>query len=83
MIKRDELSNADSCINRAEDNEPVFVLLARDASTPDLVRQWALGRMSEIQRGYKPISDMDMVTEALRFAFTMEAWRNARKPSSM
>ncbi len=29
----------DCCLN-AEDDEPMFVLLARDASAPDLVREW-------------------------------------------
>jgi hypothetical protein len=29
------------CYDVAEDDEPMFVLLARDKSAPDLVRQWA------------------------------------------
>jgi len=34
MRKRDELSNHKSCINRAREDEMVFVLLGRDPAAP-------------------------------------------------
>ena len=40
MIKREELSNPNSCINRAADDEPVFVLLAHDPVAAEVVRTW-------------------------------------------
>lgn len=41
MIKREELSNPNSCINRAKDEELTFVLLARDAAAPVAIQAWA------------------------------------------
>jgi len=41
MIKRDELADPTSCINKAADDEPVFVLRASDALAPIVVRLWA------------------------------------------
>lgn len=40
MRKIEELSCAKSCINRARDNEIVFVLLARDPAAPSTIRFW-------------------------------------------
>lgn len=45
MIKREELSNPKSCLSRADDDEMVFVLLARDAAAPDTVEYWAKRRI--------------------------------------
>lgn len=39
MIKRDEVSNPNSCLNRAKDDEMVFVLLARDEAAAHMVGQ--------------------------------------------
>jgi hypothetical protein len=41
MLKRDELSNPESCINKAADDEPVFVLRAQDVLAATTVRLWA------------------------------------------
>jgi hypothetical protein len=40
MKKWDELSDPDSCLNRAHDDEILFVLLARDKASPATVRFW-------------------------------------------
>jgi len=40
MIKREELTNPDSCLNRAKDDEMTFVLLGRDRATPVAIRAW-------------------------------------------
>lgn len=40
MIKRKELSDPNSCINRAEDDEPVFVLRAKDPIASQVVLYW-------------------------------------------
>ncbi len=40
MIKRDELSNPESCINRAEDDEPLFVIRGKDPIAVSVVRFW-------------------------------------------
>lgn len=41
MRKRQELEEADSCLNRAADDEPLFVLRANDPLFATLVRAWA------------------------------------------
>lgn len=45
MIKLDELGNPTSCLNKAHDNEMMFVLLARDAAAPAAIRQWIKERI--------------------------------------
>jgi len=41
MKKRDEIANRDSCLNRAADDEPLFVLRAHDPRMSTVVRMWA------------------------------------------
>lgn len=40
MIKRDELSDPRSCLNRAKEDEWVFILLERDPAATVAVRAW-------------------------------------------
>lgn len=65
------------CFAAAMDDEPMFVLLARDASAPDKVRGWADDRERDIEAGRKPATDMDKVLDARATADRMEAWREA------
>lgn len=41
MIKSHELSSPKSCLNRAQDDEPLFVLRANDELAPGIVHEWA------------------------------------------
>jgi hypothetical protein len=41
MRKDQELSDPRSCLNKAEAEEPIFVLRAKDPTAPYAVRQWA------------------------------------------
>ncbi len=45
MLKRDELADPTSCLNRARDDEMTFVLLGRDAAAPAAIRAWAEERI--------------------------------------
>lgn len=45
MRKCDELSDRGSCLNRARDDEMVFVLLGRDAAAPAAIRAWVAERI--------------------------------------
>lgn len=45
MIKSEELSNPNSCLNRAKDNEFVFSLLGRDDATPETLAFWIKKRI--------------------------------------
>lgn len=69
MRKRIELADPNSCLNRAGDNEIVFVLLGRDEDAPDTIRAWVQKR---IARGKNKPEDEQM-QEALRSAALMEA----------
>lgn len=45
MIKREELTDPNSCMSRALDNEMTFVLLARDVAAPATIRFWIAERI--------------------------------------
>jgi hypothetical protein len=72
-IRSTELLNG--CFAKAMDDEPMFVLLARDVQAPQRVRDWATQRKADISMGRKPESDMALVDEAFECADRMEAWR--------
>lgn len=59
------------CYHAAADDEPMFVLLARDPLAPGLIRQWAA--MRKAARGDSP-----KVGEAENCADSMDEWRSAR-----
>ena len=63
------------CYANALPDEPMFILLGRDPSAPDLVNDWADTRESEIKNGKRPQSDTAMVDEARRVATEMRLWR--------
>lgn len=67
-IKRDEIADPNSCLNRAGDDEPVFVLRAKDPLAARTVRDWAA-------RAVLSGKHDDRAIEANRFADAMEAWR--------
>jgi hypothetical protein len=45
MRKRDELTDQSSCLNKARDEELLFVLLGRDPAAPAAVRAWIEARI--------------------------------------
>jgi len=65
----------DGCFARAMDDEPMFVLLARDRGTPAMVRAWCDARQADVEAGKRPASDMEQINEARGCANRMEAWR--------
>lgn len=67
------------CYSNALPDEPMFILLGRDADAPALVDAWADDRAAQIQNGNKPQEDMAMVIEARQCAFAMRAWRLANE----
>ncbi len=69
MRKRDELTHQGSCLNRARDDEWLFVLLGRDAAAPIAVRAWIEER---IRIGKNQWADPQIV-EALAWVRTVEA----------
>jgi hypothetical protein len=63
------------CYANALPDEPMFVLLARDPSAPDLIDQWATIRQGQIYKGLRPQSDQALVDEAIQCAANMRYWR--------
>jgi hypothetical protein len=73
MLKRDELSTPTSCLNKAEADEPVFVLRAKDPLAAMAVRYWAT--MSE------GTHEAGKLTEAYQLADQMGRWRADKFPA--
>lgn len=73
MGTKDKPGNYD-CYHSAAPDEPLFTLLARDKSAPNIVRQWANQRGHDIDIGVKPESDRLVVAEARLLACDMEEW---------
>jgi len=65
------------CYDNALPDEPMFILLARDPRAPTLLELWAHQRMTDIEVGLRPESDMAMVREARDCAENMREWRAA------
>jgi hypothetical protein len=72
MLKRDELTDPKSCLSRAGNDEPIFVIRGCDATAPDVVRFWA-HRRCEI--GKNDPADVQIVS-ALELATQMEHERS-------
>jgi hypothetical protein len=69
MKKRDELADTTSCLNRAKEDELLFVLLGRDRAAPFAIRAWTAHR---IRLGLNSANDAQ-IAEALACADAMEA----------
>jgi hypothetical protein len=82
MTKREELDAAakgEGCLGRSQDDEPVFVLVARDILAAKLVRLWAdqYNELLLLQRGALTMPQAKKYREALDLAARMDAWRTA------
>lgn len=69
MRKRDELTNPNSCMSKAKDDEMTFVLLGRDVAAPDTIRFWVAER---IRLGKNTATD-SQILEAIECAEYMDA----------
>ena len=61
MRKREEITNPNSCFNKARMDEMVFVLLERDVAAPSTIRHWIQERVA---RGKNVMTD-PQIEEAL------------------
>lgn len=72
MKKLDEINTSTSCLNKAADDEPLFVLRAKDLLAPIVVAYWAeLASRSGLHEDEKTL-------EAIRLARDMKMWKRAR-----
>jgi hypothetical protein len=65
-----------SCLTKAVDDEPVFVLRAKDPCAPATIRCWANHATAA------GLHEPEKVARALEEANEFEAWRTAREPRS-
>ena len=72
MIKRLELIDPDSCLNKAMSDEPVFVLRAKDPIAVMTIRHWAT--MSEGVHDEEKLQSAGCIAEAMR------EWRRKNVP---
>lgn len=75
MLKREELdlaNNEEGCLGKAADDEPVFILRAKDVLAPIAVRRWADMLEAASHPDDRPRRDKAM--EARKLARDMEAW---------
>lgn len=71
MKKSEELTNPNSCMSRAKDDEMTFVLLARDASAPGAIIAWVADRIRSGKNGPRDAQ----IIEAIACAREMERQR--------
>lgn len=80
MKKRDEIEQPNSCLNKAAEDEPVFVLRAKDPIAPAAVEEWA--RQAQQTGRHEPAK----IEEARALAASMRAWRtehvSANRPAA-
>lgn len=69
MRKSQELADQNSCLNRAKDDEMLFVLLGRDIAAPTAIRAWCRER---IRLGKNDSEEDEQISEALHCAAIME-----------
>jgi hypothetical protein len=81
MLKRDELANPNSCLNRAADDEPIFVLKATDELAPRVIREWAseYSYTKDINGHKMTTKQRAKYNEALLIADKMETWRRSKE----
>lgn len=71
MRKSDEIHNDNSCLNKAQSGEYLFVLLARDAAAPTAIMKWVEERL---RLGLNRIDDAQ-IRGAVQCADAMENQR--------
>lgn len=75
MLKREEISNPDSTLNKAFDDEPIFVLRAADPEAPETVEYWAMRRSQRDPHSPKP---NDAIALATKMRSQHPQWAEAR-----
>lgn len=75
------------CYSNAEPDEPMFTLLARDATAPDVVCSWADLREMRLRAKWdnettvgEVMAELEQIAEARRCAEAMKDWRAEHRP---
>lgn len=79
MLRAQEIQSQSSCLNKASDDEPIFVLRANDELAPDIVMKWAFAyRAAKVAQGEMTQRQMDKYEEAIELADLMRKWKSRR-----
>lgn len=80
MRKINELTTSNSCLNRADLSEPLFVLRSTDVDAPELVRRWAREYRDRKEReGHWNERCNNKWEEAIKLSYEMEEWRQNKE----
>lgn len=81
--KREELANPNGCLNKAADDEPIFVLRANDPVASSIVRAWAdeylMDKRENSTDGCLTHAQLSKAQEARGLANQMDGWRSMRR----
>jgi hypothetical protein len=76
MNKRENITNMNSCLNKAHEDEPVFVLRANDPLAAHIVESWAeYYKATHEGAGTYTLARKAKYTEAWHVADSMRTWR--------
>lgn len=81
MNKQQIINDPNSCLNRAADDEPVFVLRANDPLAANLIRLWVQAYVNDkavTQEGEPTQTQIDKANDALSVAGQMDQWRQVQ-----
>jgi hypothetical protein len=77
MLKAMELKDPNSCLNRAEDDEPIFVIRANDELAPSIVRNWCAHYM--VSKGDAITAQQQIkLQEAMDISYAMKLWKERK-----
>jgi hypothetical protein len=76
-IERQNAARGKGCLGKAADDEPVFILRARDVLAPGLIELWAdnLEKALQTNGASDPSRDSMKLKEARSLAHQMRAWQ--------
>lgn len=79
MTKAEELfalQRGDGCLAKSQDDEPVFILCARDVFAARLVREWADEvEIAAVRTAELTEARQRKIADARRLALAMDTWR--------
>lgn len=81
--KQENITDPTSCLAKARDDEPIFVLRAHDKSSPKIVRAWAKNFMDYHQKaataGHPLAAAIVKYEDAMEVATAMEQWQDRKQ----
>lgn len=81
MTKNENLSDPNSCWNKAKDDEPIFILRGKDSAAEATIVAWTKARVQVyIDRGEGlPYEEVDKLVAALKLAGQMKEYQEKLK----